>query len=152
MNTPVMIMIRTRWWWQGPLLLTWINFNSSISNHMSNNGWDEITGSFPNFNDCGFIASLYTAILIWPSSGGSTTRYSDALISAMASQITSVSIVYSTVRSGTDPRKHQSSASLAFFRGIHRWPVNSHTKGQWRGICYHLMTSSRIIALYTLPY
>ena len=47
----------------------------------------------------------------------------------MASQITSLTIVYSTVHSGADPRKHQSSASLAFVRGIHRWPVNSPHKG-----------------------
>ena len=40
-------------------------------------------------------------------------------------QITSLTIVYSTVYLGTDQRKHQSSASLAFVRGIHRWPVNS---------------------------
>ena len=38
------------------------------------------------------------------------------------------SIVYSIVGSGTDQRKHQSSASLAFVRGIHRWPVNSPHK------------------------
>ena len=31
----------------------------------------------------------------------------------------------STVDSGADQRKHQSSASLAFVRGIHQWPVNS---------------------------
>ena len=49
-------------------------------------------------------------------------------MSAMASQITSLTIVYSTVYSGTDQRKRQSSESLAFVRGIHRWPVNSpHT-------------------------
>ena len=48
---------------------------------------------------------------------------------AMASQITSLTIVYSTVYSGADQRKHQSSASLAFLRGIHRWPVNSPHKG-----------------------
>ena len=52
-------------------------------------------------------------------------HYSDV----MASQITSLTIVYSTVYSGTDQRKHQSSASLAFVRGIHRWPVNSPRKG-----------------------
>ena len=46
-----------------------------------------------------------------------------------ASQITSLTIVYSTVYSGTDQRKHQSSASLAFVRGIHRRPVNSPHKG-----------------------
>ena len=54
-------------------------------------------------------------------------------MSPMASQVTSLMIVYSTVYSGADQRKHQSSASLAFVRGIHRWPVNSPTKGQWRG-------------------
>ena len=48
---------------------------------------------------------------------------------AMASQITSLTIVYPIVYSGTDQRKHQSSASLAFVRGIHRWPVNSPHKG-----------------------
>ena len=47
---------------------------------------------------------------------------------AMASQITSLTIVYSSVYSGTDERKHQSSASLAFVRGNHRWPVNSPHK------------------------
>ena len=47
----------------------------------------------------------------------------------MASQITSLTMVYSTVYSGADQRKHQSSASLAFVRGIHRWPVNFPHKG-----------------------
>ena len=40
-------------------------------------------------------------------------------MSTMASQITSLTIVYSTIYSGVDQRKHQSSASLAFVRGIH---------------------------------
>ena len=48
---------------------------------------------------------------------------------SIASQITSLTIVYSIVYSDTDERKHQSSASLAFVRGIHRWPVNSKHKG-----------------------
>ena len=47
----------------------------------------------------------------------------------MASQVTSFTIVYSIVYSGPDQRKHQSSASLAFVRGIHRGPVNSPHKG-----------------------
>ena len=47
----------------------------------------------------------------------------------MVSQITSVSIVYSIVCSDEDQRNHHSSASLAFTRGIHRWPVNSPHKG-----------------------
>ena len=45
------------------------------------------------------------------------------------SQITSLTIVYSTVYSGADQRKHQSSVSLAFVQGIHRWSVNSPHKG-----------------------
>ena len=49
-------------------------------------------------------------------------------MSAMASQITSLTIIYSTVYSGTDQRNDQSSASLAFVRRIPRWPVNSPHK------------------------
>ena len=52
-------------------------------------------------------------------------HYNDVIMDAMASQITSLTNVYSTVYPGADQRKHQSSASLAFVRGIHRWPVNS---------------------------
>ena len=47
---------------------------------------------------------------------------------AMVYQITRLTIVYSTVYSGSDQRKHQSSASLAFEWGIYRWPVNSPHK------------------------
>ena len=57
------------------------------------------------------------------------SHYNDVTMGAMASQITSLTIVYSTVYSGADQRKHQSSASLAFVWGIHRWPVNSPHKG-----------------------
>ena len=57
------------------------------------------------------------------------THYCDVIMSAVASQITGVTIDYSTVCSGADQRKHQSSASLAFVRGIHRWTVNSPHKG-----------------------
>ena len=46
----------------------------------------------------------------------------------IASQITSLTIVYSTVYSDADQWKYQSSASLAFVRGIHRGPVNSPHK------------------------
>ena len=51
------------------------------------------------------------------------------MIGAMASEITSLTIVYATVYSGADQRKHQSSASLAFLRGIYLWLVNSPHKG-----------------------
>ena len=63
-----------------------------------------------------------------PQSKKPSFHYSDVIMSAMASQITSVSIVYSFVFF-RPIRKHQSSASLACVRGIHRWPVNSSHKG-----------------------
>ena len=55
-------------------------------------------------------------------------HYNDVIMSAMASEITSRTIVHSTVYSSADQRKHQSSASPAFVREIHRWPVNSPHK------------------------
>ena len=48
---------------------------------------------------------------------------------AMTFQNTSLTIAYSIIYSGADQRKHQSSASLVFVRGIQRWPVNSPHKG-----------------------
>ena len=68
---------------------------------------------------------LLLQLYVWQS----YEHYNDVIMSAMASQITSLTIVCSTVYSGADQRKHQSSASLAFVRGIHRWPVNSPHKG-----------------------
>ena len=63
-------------------------------------------------------------------------HYNDVVMSVMVSQITGVSIVYSVVVSGADQRKHQSSASLAFVRAIHRWPVNSpHKRPVTRKMC-----------------
>ena len=55
-------------------------------------------------------------------------HYNDVITGVMASQITSLTSVYSTVYSDADQRKHQSSASLAFVRGIHWGPVNSQHK------------------------
>ena len=55
-------------------------------------------------------------------------HYCDVIMGAVASQITSLTIVFSTVYSDTDQRIHQSSASLAFVRGNHRNPVNSPHK------------------------
>ena len=52
-------------------------------------------------------------------------HYDDVIMGAMASQITSLTIVYSTVYSGADHRKYQSSATLAFAKGFNRGPVNS---------------------------
>ena len=69
----------------------------------------------------------YAASEVWRTNDG-LIHYNDVIMGAMASQITSLTIVYSTVYSDADQRKHQSSASLAFVRGIHRGPVNSPNK------------------------
>ena len=55
-------------------------------------------------------------------------HYNDVIIGAIASQITSLTIVYSIVYSDADQRKHLSSASLALVRGIHRGQVTSPHK------------------------
>ena len=73
-------------------------------------------------NSCMYI-NLSNRILTY------CNNYNDVIMGAMASQITSLTIVYSTVYSGADQRKHQSSATLAFVMGIHRWPVYSPRKG-----------------------
>ena len=48
-------------------------------------------------------------------------HYSDVITSTMASRL--------FAQLFAQQRKHQSSASLAFVRGIHRWPVDSPHKG-----------------------
>ena len=78
--------------------------------------------SCPSYQPCIVHAEcMFTSML-------HVIHYSHVIMGVMASQITSLTIVYSTVYSVTDQRKHQSSASLSFVRGIHRWPVNSPYK------------------------
>ena len=57
-------------------------------------------------------------------------HYGDVIMGAIASHITSLTIVNSTVYLDTDQRKHQSSASLAFVRRIHRDRWIPRTNGQ----------------------
>ena len=86
-------------------------------------GWWFETPSQPLWRHSNvFISSSVTSMVM-------TFHCDDVVMGAMASQITSLTIVYSIVYSGTDQRKHQSSASLAFVRGIHQGPVNSPHKG-----------------------
>ena len=88
-------------------------------------------------NETAFLATINNKIirvatlpfqweLLWLSSVVPVAHYNDVIMSAIASQITGVTIVYSTVCSGVE---HWSTAWLAFARGIHRWPVNSPHKG-----------------------
>ena len=75
------------------------------------------------------VRSAAYSVLNWVVFCVLVLHYNDVIMSAIASQITSLAIVYSSVYWDADQRKYQSSASLAFVRGIHRWPVNSPHKG-----------------------
>ena len=88
-------------------------------------------------NGAMMICSVWTAfkIFIW-------YHYIDVMMPKMACRITSLTVVYSTVYSDADQRKHHSSVSLAFVWGIHRDRCIPRTKGQLRGKCFHSMTSS----------
>ena len=70
-------------------------------------------------------------------------RYSDVILSTMVSQITSLTTVYSTVYSGADQRKHQSSASLTFYAGNSQ--VNAENVSIW---WRHHFVCTRILHRY----
>ena len=74
------------------------------------------------------------------------SHFNDVIMSAMASQITSLTIVYSTVYSGVDQRKHQSSASLAFVPVIGEFPAQMASNAEnvsiwWR---HHVMLAGTL--------
>ena len=89
-------------------------------------------------------------IMFWYISAGNQ-HYDDVIMTTMAAQITSLTVVYSTVYSDANQRKHQSYASLAFVWGIHRDRWIPRTKGQLRGKCFYLMTSSWNLIIIVLP-
>ena len=106
----------------GVITHAWININGCLTKPLLKVGWmsnyiplfymDVITYSCPN-----------------PDDGSDDLHYDDVIMGTIVSQITSLTIVYSTVYSDADQRKHQSSASLVtFVWGIHRGPVNSPNK------------------------
>ena len=84
-----------------------------------------------------WITNLWLQLPLWGVMRGQVVNqgnifshfhYNDVIMSMIASQITSLKIVYTTVYSDTDQRKYQSSVSLAFVWGNHRGPVNSPHK------------------------
>ena len=70
------------------------------------------------------LSALMTLCVRDTNAGFGVCHHCDVIMGAIAPQITSLTTVYSDA----DQRKHQSSASLAFVRGIHRSPVNSPHK------------------------
>ena len=96
--------------WRRPQAITWTN-DGPVYWHIY---------ASPGFNELMVFTEGPISLII---------HYDDVIMATLASQITSLTVVYSIVYSGVDQRKLQSSASLAFVRGIHRWPVNSPHKG-----------------------
>ena len=72
-----------------------------------------------------YYHSLDPLLIHWFHFRAITFHHKDVIMGRIASQITSLTIVYSGVYLGADQRKHHSSESLAFVQGIHRGPVNS---------------------------
>ena len=83
-------------------------------------------------------------------------HYGDAIMGTISSQVTNLTIVYSIVNSDADQRKHQSSASLAFVREIHRgpvakWPLTSsrycsfHSADRWYISTEYFVTSRKCV-------
>ena len=92
----------------GPMLVPWTLLSGVLTYHPS----------FKNSND----NKPFSAIIF-------RFHYNDITMGTIESQITSLTTVYSTVYSGANQRKHQSSTSLAFVRGINQGLVNSLHKG-----------------------
>ena len=83
---------------------------------------------------------------------GCIERHNDVIMDAMASKITSLTFVYSTVYPGADQRKHQSRASQAFGRGVHHranaGQLLAHNVTQGYFYFVTLFTSSRWSDIY----
>ena len=82
-------------------------------------------GAFESRGQCVFLCLVCCIMTPCPAFG---YNHYDVIMGAIASQITSLTIVYSTVYSSADQSNRQSSASLVFVWGIHRGPVNSPHK------------------------
>ena len=76
-----------------------------------------------------YLMTIRTKRIVFLLNFHDSWHYTDVIMGTIASQIISLTIVYSTVYSNADQRKYQSSTSLAFVRGIYRRPVNSPHKG-----------------------
>ena len=64
--------------------------------------------------------------------GHSCYHHNNVIMGAIVTQITSLTIVYSTIYSGADQRN---------IKAPRLWPLcGEFTKGQLRGKCFHLMT------------
>ena len=103
--------------------------------------WDSMVSLEESLTDFLAMACVYAVSECIRRGEKLSHHYNDVIMTTIASQISSLTVVYSTVYSDADQRKHQSSASLAFVWGNHRDRWIPRTNGQLRGKCFHLMTS-----------
>ena len=127
---------RRQWWWKIFCLLSFA-CRWAIHPIWWMGCFDLILGVWPDLTQClgyprtdlsGALVCCLQHEFIMNSCDPFSYHYGDVIMGTIASQISSLTIVYSTIYSDADQRKHQSSASLAFVWGIHRAPVNSPHK------------------------
>ena len=136
----VFLQVWTHWCqiWQvsGPLASQYYGANGQMTLKLHNYifRWfhETLNGDNPSSDFRDMCSSKFGQMFCLPTqeSAWNNTHYNDIIMTTMASQITSLAVVYSIVYSGADQRKHQSSASLAFVREIHRDQWIPRTKGQ----------------------
>ena len=115
-------------WWAGKLGKKTVVTHVELTMSLKFEGDQSNEKTFIHYNDVimSTLTSKITSLTIVYSTVNSGAD--DVIMSTLTSKITSLTIVYSTVNSGADQRKHQSSASLTFVRGIYQWPANSPHK------------------------
>ena len=123
---------------------------------------------------CGVVLSKYKNVFVFHITSGHTEgtcdfwktkirlshiistilHYNDVILSAMASQITSLTIVYSTVYSGADQRNIRVPRYWPFVQGIHRLPVISLHKWPvtWKMVPFDDVTISSSSGLFQLQH
>ena len=118
--------LRSKKWARNTLRYKCGRFPISVYNKLCTsdfiNGWMDCIAPGPE------VMPKFNALHTIACHSNNSPHDGDAIMGTMAPQITGINIVNSTVWSGTDQRKHQSSSLLVFVWGIHRWPVNSPHK------------------------
>ena len=116
-------------WFKSPASLSWKIVLTTVSKHRRC-GYNALHSSETVYCWVLIVSLLgLSSFTNWSCDSSFSITYNDVIMSAIVSQITSLTIVCAAFYSGADQRIYQSSASLAFVRGIHRWPVNSPHKG-----------------------
>ena len=119
------------WWFETPSCPLWCHCNEKTMIRVCGNYVQATSPNGTNTAHCSSPSTRSLASLLYifiDHDLFKDVHYNDAIMDAMASQITSLTIVYSSVYSSGDQRIHQSSELLAFVRWIHRWAVNSPHK------------------------